>query len=208
MLLAAAFIVYVSLRTAPLELSASLREGDYPDGYKVGDIVWDKSFSDIRVDIEDMSQEAYSNVDILIRTDISIAKVWIKQNFSNCTAKPFVAATLGSMMIKAPNESHVVTVPNSEDPASILMTPVFKVHCEKIFPKERIELVIAALVFGGQRVKPKWVSGSITYEGLLQSRTAPPFAKCFDVPCDNIWSPLNMAGRTAIVLSAAPPMSK
>jgi hypothetical protein len=197
------FVVWVSIRPAPLDISACVMDGDYPVGIEIAGIKWNNSFADVRVDIVDGSKEPYYNLHAFFRTNILIAKIGTKSKFSPCIVAPVLPITVQSLQIKDWNRNN--TIPNPDESASILMAPVFQIYCEKIVPTDQVEIVMAVSAFDGRRsirVKPSWVSGAITYDGLSHSRTM-ILSKCFDTSCKDIPPPLPLDG---LYLTKFPPL--
>src|SRR3984893_12939576 len=120
-------VSWLAIRPAPLDISARLMDGDYPEGIEISGIKWNNSFSDVRIDIVNDSQEPYYNFHAFFRTSILITQIGTQSKFSSCIVAPVSSITVQNVQIMDRNGNNPVTIPNPDESASIIMAPVFQV---------------------------------------------------------------------------------
>jgi hypothetical protein len=184
-------------RSAPVEISTFPAEGNYAPDTEIAGIKWNPSFYDLRIILTNKSTENYSDLEILLRTDLFIHDVGAIDEFSKCTSGVESFARDLSITAKDAQGSPSTIVPRSKPFGSI-----FKVHCDKLLAGDHLELVTAIVSItipktdqtrpGGifdLRTKPSWITMKLRYDGLGRPRDE-SFSQCFIGSCENIAMPM------------------
>ena len=79
-------VLLLLLRGAPLLISAFAQEGDFEEGTVIGGIEWQNNYSEICLNLDNPQYWPYTNIAIIIRSDLPIAKVGALSPHSQCTS--------------------------------------------------------------------------------------------------------------------------
>ncbi|MEO7859955.1 MAG: hypothetical protein ABIU05_05845 [Nitrospirales bacterium] len=131
-------------RSAPLGISVVRHLGNFQDGEVIGGITWKPPYSELRVSFTNESQEVYEDFDMIIKTDLQVAKTgWIDIK-PNCSFDlhqfPAIPEPRGrgkdakGNIVEGPYKFFVDNGP-------------YRIHCDKLLAHDHIS-VIFALVSG------------------------------------------------------------
>jgi hypothetical protein len=73
--LSAAFTQWFVLVPGPLPVYASVTDGEYPPGTKVGGIAWKPQFTELKVSIQNPTNKPYEDLNILLRPNEPVAAI-------------------------------------------------------------------------------------------------------------------------------------
>jgi hypothetical protein len=185
---------WMIFRPAPLIFEISDKPGGYIQGSKAYGIIWNDSYSEGRIIISNQSAYDYSNIDLTIRSDLSIAAISISGDFLSCNWGVEGLPDFYVRVIDNKGEGNLKpdTVPNVQP-----IAPNRRVRCDKI-PSHgdlTIELALLSLnsVINGQwpkqltssRRDPRWISLQGSYEAFGRSQLLFE-PKCFTSLCNDI----------------------
>jgi hypothetical protein len=180
-LAAAIIVIIVLLKGAPLLMSAVALEGDFAQGTVVGGVEWQDNYSEVRLVMDNPQYWSYSNISIIIRANLPIAKVGSLSPLSQCSYTmdkgPFFAAELKILGDKGS------TIPLLTPEAKGTMADQYKIICDKLIGHNSLELVIAIVpgLFQKQRETASWLSIMVEYEAFGRSFREPRHF-CFEAP--------------------------
>ena len=180
-----ATVAYIGLLDAPIVVSWRLVPNSYPVGTKIAGVSWADNLTAMQTYISNETDNDYSNIDISIRTDLTILGLDAKSPFSSCTVKmdgPIKAAELYGVDENGKNIT--IPVPMNE-PGS--MGSVFRIRCDKLVAGREIELTTALAAVSLRntepvspiKTKPAWAKMTVQYEGRGRTRKPPQYYKCF-----------------------------
>jgi hypothetical protein len=192
-----AFVVlisWVAFRPAPMEIMATAEDRHYFKDAAIAGIKWQDHYYDMRMFITNKSGAVYSNLKLLIRTDLYIKEVGVINKFSQCTSDIVMPFRNAAITITGIDKDHPLTIPLFSMNANTSAT-VFKTVCDRLLDGDTLELVIPIVAhdiqrrFSLPRTKPAWVASKISYEAFGRSRST-VFDQCFLPSCDNIVLPI------------------
>jgi hypothetical protein len=166
---AAVVVLLLLLRGAPLLISAFAQEGDFEEGTVIGGIEWQNNYSEIRLNLDNPQYWPYTNIAIIIRSDLPIAKVGALSPHSQCTSASdfpvnIVAPELKITGKKGSRETLPLFTPESPG----VISDQYKILCNKISGKSNLELLIAVVpgLFQKHRETAYWLSVVAEYEAF------------------------------------------
>jgi hypothetical protein len=157
------FIGWLIWRPVPLEVSFLPMDDFIPEGTDVAGIKWSKDYSQVRVIFVNHSEsDQFTNINFFVGADVGIGKVGFVSKFSQCGAESILPGTYLSF-----------AVPGPIGPAAI-----FRVFCDRLLPKDKLEIALATVRtpnlpgrFADVSSKAKWMSIRGSFDGLGRSRT-------------------------------------
>ncbi len=154
---------------------ASADIADYAPGTSLGTILWKSEYTHVQINLADQEAEDFSDVDLEISMDTSIAAIAQKTNFPDIVMFPPIADPLatGSVTVidKDGKKTIVPTIP-----MGITTSPAYRIRCHKIFGHSTVQLIVASVVmnsmtpgaeyhspFGPKRL-PAWLNVKGSYK--------------------------------------------
>jgi hypothetical protein len=131
-------ILYI-FPSAPLEIQMIRHRGDFPEGETIGGISWTHNYSELRVSFLNQSEQSYDDVNMLIRTDLPVAKTGFITNPSNCALN--LQSNVPELRIKTYDKK---TGDRAEYPLFDLSNKApYQLHCDKLLPHLPVQIVFA-----------------------------------------------------------------
>jgi hypothetical protein len=202
------FVEHLATKPAPLETAIRTYDSDYPPDTEIGGIKWQPVFYDLRLELTNLSDEIYSDLTVRIRTDLVIPEAAAIANFSHCEAGPITPVTADVQFESGGRKGEI---PHGAKGVKTLLSPVYKIHCDRLFALDNLELVVPLIKYDlkrsseqtAPRTKPSWVTAIIDYYGVGRFRTA-YFQQCLIGDCREMKMPTDLSG---VVLLQFPPIA-
>ncbi|MGO9773552.1 MAG: hypothetical protein ACLPSW_29220 [Roseiarcus sp.] len=186
----AALVSWLAFRPAELEVSAFATDDVYNDGTVIAGIKWKNFYSNLRIVFDNKQNDQYTNLEAVIRTTLSIAKVGSLNAFSQCQSAidtPGVEIAGATLTLLGTNGKPEESIPLFTPDSPNVFATQFKFVCDRILPNNHLEAVVAVSPGPAvtQRKKPSWVSIAVKYDayGRTHSETK---QYCFEPPCSII----------------------
>lgn len=80
--------IWLAFRPSPLEISFKSPNLDYSEGSDLHGIKWISPYSESTITLANQTDNEYDNVDIFVRTNISIAQIATVGDHINCVSAP------------------------------------------------------------------------------------------------------------------------
>lgn len=142
---------------------------DYPSNIDIGGIKWNQAFADVRVYLENPTNRDYTDLDVLMTTDLTIAKIGQITNLPNVTFTPVVPGLdIKAIQVKMKTDTGKnITIPVTTE---FQYVSTYRMICPTLPRHSRIGLVLAVVVMNpiingkwpdtalGEKRLPKWVS--------------------------------------------------
>jgi hypothetical protein len=156
--------------------------GNYPVGTNIGGIKWADPLSDVRLTLLNDNREDYTNINILIQSDMNIVQIWTIEPFSKCDSYPVDQTGKDSLRLSmegTDKRDNGITVPSSP-----IWSKIFRIRCDILPSRTNLELVAAMINIydrrrdgppsaGSQlvqpRADPKWAQIELKFEASGQS---------------------------------------
>lgn len=184
--LCAIFIGWIAFREAPLTVIVRPMQGDEV-GADVGGIKWKPEYSDIRFLLLNKTDENYSDVDIILESDLITERIGFLGSFINCQTAPQAYAykqKFPHTLTWRPGEPpHTATVSSNQ-----MLSSKNRIHCASILSHTNIEVVLAQIPddpFSGIPQSARWIIATVEYEAGGHTRTL-KVAECFVGDCPEI----------------------
>lgn len=133
-------IVFV-FPSAPLDIQMIRHRGDFKDGEIIGGIPWTSNYSELRVSFINQSEQTYDDVNMLIRSDLLVAKTGWITNPSNCSIN--LQSDLLDWRLSSTDKK---TGKHVEYPLLDLASKgSYQMHCDKLLPHLPVQIVFALL---------------------------------------------------------------
>jgi hypothetical protein len=157
---------------APIEMAFDLKQGDYPEGTVVAGVKWKNSMADLRVEISNKNLENYSDLDAEIETDLVIAGIGANNSFgAQCT---FYAPPPGGVdfesVVGIDATGKKVTIPIIPVPDVQPIASLYRVHCDRLIAKSKIEIVLGLVSFTMVRTAALEATRLVQKQSRLGSR--------------------------------------
>jgi len=183
-------VLWLAFRPADLEISAVALDGNYAKDTMIAGIKWDSKYSDLRVTLQNSQNDPYANIDVTIRTDLSIAKAGSMNSLSQCQFNldmPGIGLSGATLSIIDKQGRAVDSTPLFTPESEHVTATQYKIFCDKILPGEHLEFVIAVspgLNLVGRK-KPSWASVEVNYDayGRTHNKT---MQYCFEPACSSL----------------------
>ncbi len=175
---------------APLNIDAMADQPDYPEGQIAYGIKWNANFSALRVAVENASNHAYADLDLLIRTDLLI--VHLGSNVGEkCSYEPYWA---GSPQPTFVGLGYTDQSGNHTKPLTATSGSIFRVHCDRLLDHKALEL-LAALVLNPQTPFLRQALGGLSFKGVTRLRGVGlrPFQRYANVSASRAMTCLNLS---------------
>jgi hypothetical protein len=181
---------------APLLITNGTRFVRYPDGENIAGIKWQPYFADLRIRLDNRTPYDFTNLDVLIETDLTIAKMGQISTLPNCEMEPSTQLSIDAWIDGEDSEHHPMSIPIVPDTTGPLGAPasVYRLRCETLpryFNSEFVAAIVAMNpAINGQLPKtlfatphaPTWVIEDVRYEAANRERTR-RVAQCFSGDC-------------------------
>jgi hypothetical protein len=174
-------------RPDSIKITALSMSGGYESGSVIAGIKWNESYSEARLIIENNSSTTYTDINVLVRTDLLITKIGSMNPNSHCQSKPFfpVQITGGTLSVVEKDNAPGRVIPLFNPEREGALASQFKLYCDKLLSGEIFEALVA-LVPPKERVPPQWVSADVEFDAFGRRRSAPPLRQCLVERCDQI----------------------
>jgi hypothetical protein len=139
-------------------------------------IKWENGLSELRMLVTNESSVDYSNLQILVRSDLMIRAAG--SDSSSCLHGPWLPAELGAQTL---------TSEETSIPIVHFFAMVYRISCDRLAEHGKLEVVLATLKAGSNRPKPSWATGRATYRMVGWTRTK-DFSQCFVGSCADMIS--------------------
>jgi hypothetical protein len=176
-------LVYLVVRPAPIILSGDVSANTYESGANVHGIVWNDVYSEAVIRVANESGAVYSNVDMTVKTDLTIAQIAIEYNYASCTSHPNMDG-MELTLFGQTSDGKEIAIPPAAGISPYV--PTYRIICENLVPNSEIRIDIAMIHMnlfierkGPDKALPKVASISISYDAYLRSRNADR-TFCFD----------------------------
>jgi hypothetical protein len=168
---------------APLNVIMGVPSQNYQTGQTVLGFQWTENYRPVNVSILNDTSVEYSNFDSYYHVDTAmIAKVGIFADINNCIASPEVAAGVRiaqvSVDFTGSNGSHTIPLFQPQDQTA---SQLYRVHCDKLAPHSRIDLVFALAT----KEAPRWMQATFYYDTTTRPRSILK-SQCFTTKCADI----------------------
>jgi hypothetical protein len=167
---------WMAFRPAPLGVFLIAEDRNYPTGTEIFGIKWENGLSELRMLVTDESGGDYSNLQILVRSDLMIRAAG--SDSSSCLYGSWLPTQLGA---------ETLTSEETSTPIVHSFATVYKISCDKLAAHGKLEVVLAVLKGGSNRPKPSWATGRATYRIAGSTRTK-EFSQCFVSSCPDMVS--------------------
>jgi hypothetical protein len=129
-----------SAKAEPIGLSATASRAKQPIGAVIAGIDWRPSYREVRLSIANVSDATFQNIDLVVRPDQPVAAA------GQATDVPGVSIGWHEMPTFSPEAINT----NTNERIAIPMVPLasrrgFRVHCNSLPAKSRLEIVFAAV---------------------------------------------------------------
>ena len=164
----------------PLTIEADAREGNYEKGTTLGGVEWNDALSDLRVTLNNNTNDTYEDVVILLWTDIYISDIgYIDKNNNGCSLfMPWEPSNQITVILKSGKTIPGIAGNNGD------VSPFYIIKCDTVKKSHSpIRLVAAMLnlnpVIGGKwpttlgapRRRPRWAAVVASYWARYHKRT-------------------------------------
>jgi hypothetical protein len=194
------FVSWLAFRPAPMMITAEPLENNYLPDAEIAGIKWNPAYYELRIHLINASKELYSNLNILLRTDLFIHNIGFMTYSNECFAGVEALVKDMTFTITGVNRPDL-TIPLQDKDS---YGSIFHIHCGKVFANEGLEFVAAIVsqtMKAGQhsgglfdpRTKPSWLTMKIQYDGFGRTNYR-DFLECFVGDCANIAMPLKHGG--------------
>ncbi len=153
-------------------------------------IEWQDYYLEGRITLMNRTNQQYSNLDMLVKSNLSIAQIGFISQFSKCTAGAWPVNP--EMLLEGTDAvgKKMTLVPRP----SPVLAPMYRIQCDKISGFDQIGIMIAIININptvngkppatlfGPRPRPNWMIPSIAFDALGQ-RYYGVFTKCFIGAC-------------------------
>jgi hypothetical protein len=192
---ATALVTWIGFRPAPINISATTAENNYGDETTIAGVKWKPAYADLRMIITNDTTENYTNLVVVVRTDLMIANVGALSPLSQCQQEAYMGGMVisgASVAIKGANGPDDHVIPLMTGDGSPTAATEYKISCDKILGRDHLELVIAVTSQLFQkhhaRKNPSWLSWDIQYDAYGRSHSANN-NKCFITNCKEVTAP-------------------
>lgn len=122
-----------------VDLSSDL--ANYKNGESIGGLSWRKNYSELRVTFLNRSGHNYSDFDMLIKSDLMVAKAGLVDPPATCSLRMYQPNGLIDFRWVTQDDKENVT---STDPASPVVSDVpYRLHCETLLAHDHAEVIFA-----------------------------------------------------------------
>jgi hypothetical protein len=90
----------------------------------------------LRATVTNQSNDIYSDIDILVRTDLTIPEVGIIARFDQCVAEP---VKILEADVHWESGGKKGDLRHGMKGAQVLLAPVYQIHCDRLFAQDRME---------------------------------------------------------------------
>jgi hypothetical protein len=183
----AGFTFGIVLKPAPIIVGAEMRLEPYAEGTLLGGIKWSPDLRDLRVTIENPSNDDYEDVDVTVRPDFPDIPIISIGQVSNIPGVTFITTELqawqpstGPPMVKFDSttghtlgDSWGFSTHSTDGAHSTPLQPFpnhYRFRCEKLPHRETLELTIAiaAKDMPKEKISKVWLRGQ--YRGNMRTR--------------------------------------
>jgi hypothetical protein len=136
----------VVFAAAPLLFPATANKGDkYPVGFDLAGIKWQKSYSDVRIDLRNPTSHDYKNVDLSIYTDLQIAQVGQITDIPNVSYFPQSTLEAQVNLEGKDKRGHKTSIPVVPQKGMAQSNQIYRVLIDKLPKKSTVKLVLAVV---------------------------------------------------------------
>ena len=188
---------------------AKLKEGDELYG-----ITWQKNYYYMSLLLWNMSSSDMTNVDIYVRTDLTIATIGVAPGINACSKDAIIPGISMSTGIAKPMDGGEGAIPILVKGKS--SANVWRIRCERISNNSTLELVLPIInnLPATERKEPQWAKAWFSLKAGYRP-TSFAHEECFIKPCRDIprtiygevipaFSPLSVVGYAAFSGDALP----
>lgn len=134
-------------RPSPFRVTAGVSKFDYAHGSVVAGIPWERGFAHVWVRIRNEAAQAIDNVDALLAPEYPIIRSNARCDFAQCRIAPLHGQPTVSIVYEINGVEFAQMA--GEDPglpASILICPAHRMHCDKLPSGAEIDIDLATVV--------------------------------------------------------------
>jgi hypothetical protein len=177
--------IWVPASISPLLAS---ERGNYSKGTMIFGIPWQEFYSELIAAIVNDTDYDFTNIDIYLRTDLTIADLGIPRGINSCTYEPYTPFFMAGGIIGAKNKNGETTDVPMLDKNKPIAANIYHVRCERISAHSEIEIrgaIEEKPIESTVKRQPKWakiwVNLSAEYRSVHYT-----FQQCFLKPCGDI----------------------
>jgi hypothetical protein len=138
-----------------IQLATHAQPEPYPAGFAFAGIVWQKGYSDTRLDIS-VKKSPIHDLDFVVSLDTTIMGIGQITQFPGVTAFPPEGNVSAVTLMGTDEKGNKVAVPISPTEGNTNGAPSYRVHCKEIFADMVLRLAIAS-----QAINPPNPNGSL-----------------------------------------------
>jgi hypothetical protein len=192
-----------------------IEDAKFKEGEELYDIKWKEQFYFMSLILSNNSNNYMTNLDIYVRTDLTIATIGIAPGINSCskeTVLPGIFATIG---ITKPTDGTGNAVPMLEQ--GKMSATMWRLRCERLSGNSKLEIILPIInnAPAMDRKKPAWAKVWVSAMAGYRPFSF-PYEECFIKPCHRIprtiygesipsFSPWSVVGYVAFVQNALLP---
>jgi hypothetical protein len=126
-----------------VQLNAYLQGTPYPEGVAFAGIVWQREYSDVRLDIS-VKDAPIRGLDFVVSLDTTIMGIGQISQFPGVTAFPLEGNVQPLTLIGKDEKGQEVAIPISPTPGNPVGAPTYRVHCTELYANTVVHLALAS----------------------------------------------------------------